>query len=360
VRYSHVNDTETENGVSSKIEFNKTSGKYRYTFSNEIYSEKYDNNDLGINNQNNYYNFYGNVSYRILNPNKHFNSFNIASNLFTQFQKNTDKLQEGGINLELNLNTLKNHAFGMGIFTDPFKTYDYYDPRVAGRFAINPSLYGTWFYISTNYNNKFAFDINPEYGQTTEKYRRFYSLNISPRYRFNDKLLLIYNFRFNRQNNNKGYYNSIDSDSDMTTPNDIIYSKRNIITYSNSISGKYSLNSRMNFNLSVRHYWSFSENKNFYALEQNGLLTDYKGSVPILNKNKNFNTWNLDLSYNWWFAPGSQISVLYRDTAAINNATINKDFGKNVTDLLNNNLLSHTLSISLRYFIDYNQAKNWF
>jgi hypothetical protein len=360
LRYSHVNDTEIENGTSTKIEFNKTSGKYRYSLGNEIFSENYDNNDLGINNQNNYYNFYGNASYRILNPTKRFNSFSLQSNFFTEFQKNTDKLKFGGINLELNLNTLKNHAFGMGVFVDPFETYDYYDPRVEGRFSINPTLCGTWFYISTNYNNKFAFDINPEYGQTTEKYRRFYGINISPRYRFNDKLLLIYNFGFNRRNNNKGFFDKGDYDLNKVTPNDIIYSRRDIVTYSNSISGKYSLNSRMNFNLSIRHYWSYSENKNFFLLNQNGRFSDYAGIVPIVNKNKNFDSWNFDLSYNWWFAPGSQISVLYRDNASIENDVIDKNFSRNITNLLNNEALSHTFSISLKYFIDYTQAKNWF
>jgi hypothetical protein len=359
-KYSHINDTEIQNGISSNLEFNKTSNKYRFGIGSEFLSKNYDSNDLGINNENNFYNFYGNASYEILNPTKRFNNFRLRTNFFNEFQKGTDKLKGGGININLNASTLKNHGFGMGFFVDPFETYDYYDPRVDGRFSINPTKCGGWFYISTNYNNKFAFDINPEYGQTSEKYRRFYGINISPRYRFNDKLSLIYNFSFNRRNNNKGYFEKGDYDLNKDTPNDVIYSKRNIITYSNSISGKYSLNSKMTFNLSIRHYWSFSENKSFYLLNPDGRLTDYNGIVPIVNKNKNFNTWNFDLSYNWWFAPGSQISVLYRDNAVIDNDIINKDYGKNVTNLLNNEALSHTFSISLKYFIDYNRAKNWF
>jgi hypothetical protein len=36
--------------------------------------ENYDNNDLGINFYTNFYNFYSNVSYRILKPTKVFNT----------------------------------------------------------------------------------------------------------------------------------------------------------------------------------------------------------------------------------------------------------------------------------------------
>jgi hypothetical protein len=62
---------------------------------------------------------------------------------------------------------------------------------------------------------------------------------------------------------------------------------------------------------------------------------------------------NTDLSYNWWFVPGSQVSILYRNNAA-NFERNNKDLSTNITDLLNNAALNHTFSISVRYFIDYN------
>jgi hypothetical protein len=31
------------------------------------------------------------------------------------------------------------------------------------RYVILPERYNAWLYISTNYNNKFAFDFNPSY-----------------------------------------------------------------------------------------------------------------------------------------------------------------------------------------------------
>ncbi|MET0759167.1 MAG: DUF5916 domain-containing protein [Flavobacterium sp.] len=362
LKYSYVNAIEDKKGISSTLNFAETSGKYRYSFGGDLVTKDYDNNDLGINFETNYYVLYGNTNYRILNPTKYFNTFNTNINVFSQFQKETGKIQGSNINVNVNLNNKKNHYFGFGIDYNPLESYNYYEPRAENRYVITPTKMGGWFYFSSNYNYKFAIDFNPSYAVFNETGRNSYGFSLGPRFRFNDKFSMNYNFNFFRQNNNKGYVNTddIDMDNNPATPNDVIvFGNRNVITYSNSISGKYSINSKMNFNLSVRQYWSFSENKNFLTLEQNGRLIDYSGNMPIENKNKNLNSWNLDLSYSWWFAPGSQISVLYRNNAFNYETDINKDFEKNVTNLLNNDALSHVFSVSVKYFIDYNQAKNW-
>ena len=357
-KYSYVNDLEDKKGIATTLNFSETSGKYRYSFGGDLFTKNYDNNDLGINFETNYYSIYGNANYRILNPTKYFNSFRLNYNNFVQFNKETGKIQGNNFNVNVNLNTKKNHFFGMGINLDPFEKYDYYEPRTDGRYVISPKRLGGWLYFSSNYNNKFAIDINPSFAVLSESGRNSYGFLLSPRYRFNDKFSLNYSFNFFRQNNNKGFVDSIDADLNPATENTIVFANRNVITYSNTLSGKYSINSKMNFDLSARQYWSYAENKNFLSLEQNGRLAN--NSSYSENKNSSFYSWNFDLSYSWWFAPGSQVSILYRNNAANFENIINKKFDKNVTNLLNNESLSHVLSVSVRYFIDYNSMKNNF
>ena len=357
-KYSYVNELEDKKGIATTLNFSETSGKYRYSFGGDLFTKNFDNNDLGINFETNYYSIYGNANYRILNPTKYFNSFRLNYNNFVQFNKETGKIQGNNFNVNVNLNTKKNHFFGMGINLDPFEKYDYYEPRTEGKYVISPKRFGSWLYFSSNYNNKFAIDINPSFAVLSESGRNSYGFLLSPRYRFNDKFSLNYSFNFFRQNNNKGFVDSIDADSNPATENTIVFANRNVITYSNTLSGKYSINSKMNFDLSARQYWSYAENKNFLSLEQNGRLTN--NSSYSENKNSSFYSWNFDLSYSWWFAPGSQVSILYRNNAANFENIINKKFDKNVTNLLNNESLSHVLSVSVRYFIDYNSLKNNF
>ncbi|RTY95544.1 hydrolase [Flavobacterium sp. GSN2] len=357
-KYSYINDTEEKTGINSQLNFSETSGKFRYGLGADITTKNFDNNDLGINFETNYYSIYGNSSYRILNPTKYFNTFNARINMYSQFQKETGKVQSSNISFQINSNNKKNHYFGMGIDANPLETFDYYEPRSADRFVIKPTKIGGFIYLSSNYNNPFAINFNPSFAIFDETGRNSYGFSLGPRYRFSDKISLNYNFNFLRQNNNKGYVDSVNDDMNATTPNTIVFANRNVITYSNTLSGKYSLNSQMTFNLSIRQYWSYAENKNALSLQQNGRLANFMAYTS--NKNSSFYSWNTDLSYSWWFAPGSQVSVLYRNNAAAFERNINKEFGENVTNLLNNEALSHVFSISIRYFIDYNEVKNKF
>lgn len=348
LKSSSINDVENKNGYNASLYFAETNGKFRYSFGSEYMSKDFEINDLGINFRTNYYSFSGNTNFRILNPNKTFNTFRINLNSYFEFYTPTNQIQASNFNVNLNSTNKKNHYFGAGINFNPFKNYDYYEPRVADRYFVNPTNIGGFLYFSSNYNYKFAVDINPYITHVINQNRYEAGINVSPRYRFNDKFSLSYSFDYFKQQNDIGF---IDFEG-----SNIIFARRNRDTYTNSISSKFSISSVMNFNLSVRHYWSLAENNKINNLNEDGSLalnTTYTG-----NKNSNFSTWNLDLSYSWWFAPGSQMSILYRNNAATFDRTINKNFNSNFSNLLQDNL-NHILSISVRYFIDYNQAKNW-
>ena len=349
--YSIINDVDNTNGFKTFAEFNKTKGKYRYGFGGNYVSTDFDNNDLGINFQTHYHSFYGNASYRILNPTKLFNSFRLNLNAYSEFDNNSGKIQNNNFNININCNNLKNDYFGYGINFRPFIIYDFYEPRSVDQsnYVIYPETIGSWFYFSSNYNRKFALDFNPSITFFNEKSRTNYGFLISPRYRFSDHLSLVYGFRFNRQNRNIGWV-------DFDENNNTIFARRDRITYTNTLQVKYSVNNNMNLNLSVRHYWSYAVNHDYLTLQNDGTLTE--NLVYNINKNSNLNTWNLDLSYSWWFAPGSQISVLYRNNSLLFSREFSHQFEQNIKDAFDTDNLNHIFSISIRYFIDYNSIKN--
>lgn len=356
VKYSTINTEEDKRGMYATLSFAETAGKYRYSFGSDFVTKDFNPNDLGINFYTNYYNFFNNVNYRILNPTKLFNSFRINLNNYIEFNKDSGKTQDASINANVNLTTVKNNYYGMGITVYPVEICDYYEPRTDGRYVTIPRKIDAWASVSTNYNHKFAIDINPSISVVDEPGRAALGVDIGPRYRFNDKLLLTYTFSFLKRNNNKGYIDSYDDDDNENTPKTIVFANRDVITYANTLSGKYAINSTMTLNLAVRQYWSSAENKNILKLDQDGTLDPY--SQYTENKNSNFYSWNADLSYSWWFAPGSQLSVLYRNNASNFERVIYKDFKRSVTNLLNNDALKHVFSISVKYFIDYNAVKN--
>ena len=349
LKMSSIYDDEKGNGYSTYINFGKTYGKYRYSVASQYVSKEFDINDLGINFITNYHNFAANFNYRILNPTKRYNSFRLNANYYLELENTTGKAQDHWINMNINSSTLKNDFIGYGFLVSPFVTYNFYESRVPGRPLAFPASGNAWIYFSSNYNRKFALDVEPSVRIFDQENRLNYGLFVSPRYRFNDKLTLIYSTNYNRQNSDIGWVDF--------SENDIILAERNRTTLTNSISGKYAINNKMTLNLTTRHYWSFAENVQFHNLLEDGTFTPNNNYTS--NKDANFNLWNFDLSYSWWFAPGSQITALYRNNAQNFSNEINKSFGSNVGNVFEDNL-NHVFSVSLRYFIDYNKAKNWF
>lgn len=352
-KYSYVNeyaDGDNKKGVNTSLYFGETAGKVRFNFSGNYVSKRFDNNDLGINFQTNYYSLYNNVNYRILKPTKTFNSARINMNLYSEFENTTGRVQGGNINFNTNVTTKTNDGMGVGINLRPFTISDFYQARVAGRYVTFPQYYSGWMYFSSNYNRKFAIDINPNIGFTNEPNRNDYGFSFGPRYRFSNKLLVTTTYEYYKENNTKGFFD--------ISGDDIIFEQRDIHTSTLGLKAKYAISNTMTINVNSRYYWSYVEHKKYEALQTDGSLNNTLYDAP---GSQDFSSWNLDCSYSWWISPGSQLNVLYRNNSGNGQdglSQINKDFGRNFTNLFGDKL-NHTFSISLRYFLDYNRAKNW-
>jgi len=348
LKMSSIYDVENTNGFSSYFNVAKTFGKSRYGIATKYVSEQFDINDLGINFVTNYHNIYAYYNYRILNPTKKYNSFRVNTDYYVEIENTTGKLQEHWLKASINSTTLKNDYIGYNLLISPVQTFNFYESRVSGRvLAIPENVYANIFF-SSNYNRKFALDIEPNIRIFKQENRINYNFFVSPRYRFNDRLTLIYSANYNRQNSDIGWVDFMNDD--------IILAERNRSTFTNSLTGKYAINDKMTLNLTSRHYFSFAENIKFHTLLEDGSFEENQNYTT--DKDVNFNLWNFDLSYSWWFAPGSQITALYRNNAQDFTRDINKNYSSNVSNLFETNL-NHVFSVSLRYFIDYNKAKNW-
>ena len=121
-------------------------------------------------------------------------------------------------------------AFGGNINTSIGKQYDYYEPRVEGRYFTQNTRISFNQFISSDYRKKFAIDVSAFYANRIKENNNYIFTNISPRYRVNDKLSFIYSFRFNKDSNDKGFVNELEDGS-------IIFGNRDTKSITNSISG---------------------------------------------------------------------------------------------------------------------------
>lgn len=75
--------------------------------------------------------------------------------------------------------------------------------------------------------------------------------------------------------------------------------------------------------------------------------TDYENKNHI-----NYNAFNVDLTYSWEFAPGSELSVVWKNSIDTNNQNINFNYFDNLNRTLKSTQ-NNSLSLRILYYIDY-------
>ncbi len=345
---SFVMENETKYGNETSGGFNKVSGKNRFGANYFMRTKDYDISDLGYYDRTNFHSINANYSYRYLQPKGNLNSLNYYLNVSHNRRLDHDLFNQFVVHNSIDIQTKNFFNFGGGLMFWPFGENDIYEPRTDGRYLKIPAMINPWIYINTDNRKKFRINTFIDYYAYNEKGQYKLIYQISPSYKFSDKLRLYYFANFNYQNNDKGYAGKIDDD--------IFIGKRNRFTVENSVSSQYTFNDKMALNLSFRHYFSTVTYKNFATLNTDGSTTD--SNLFTENRNGTFNSWNVDLRYSWWFAPGSQLTLLYRNAVGnyLNESGIG--FKENFNRLFDEPMVNN-ISLKLTYYIDYNRAKHW-
>ncbi len=358
LKMSHVNyqNESPENGFSSFLYVGKVHGNLRYSVEHRFADTKYNINDLGLNLRNNFNNFGADISYRIFEPQGNLNWYRI--NAWVNYRRLADPSVYTNVNLgaRYRANSKNLNFYGFVINAEPGKQYDYFESRDGRPFVYeNFARIGTWY--STNYNKKFAIDTELNLGTLFEEGRDFLflELEVEPRFRISDNLLLAYSFEYESFTGDRGYATEVDDQP--------IFGERDRQIIENSLSGNYTFNPFHSLALTFRHYWDTVDyDYELFTLLDNGRLTTDSGyTVDNVSDspNINFSTWNIDLSYSWQFAPGSFLTALYRNQIFNQDINAQDNFSRSL-DLLFDQSSQHTFSLRLQYFIDYNGIKSIF
>jgi len=353
-KMSNVNlPGQNKTGFASFLSVERTKGNIRYQLANDFANETYDINDLGINFTNNYNDFSGSLSYQIFEPTGNYNNYRIG--LYGQHLRRykPNVTVNTGVGGEFFASTRNRFAFGGSMdINSEFK--DYFEPRAEDTYVLYKPFGSLSGFISTDYRKTFAYDIRLYFEEYYKTSQSDFNLSLEPRYRFSSKFNMIYEFEYSYQNDRPSFV--------MQKREQIIFGIRDQKSIENSLNGSYNFNTRQGLNLSFRHFWStasFAKN-NYSELIGKGNLRpiDYE----ITNGNDpdaNFNIWNLDLSYRWQFAPGSEAVLLYRNSIFNEDKLSNLNFEESLDNLFEQPA-RHNVSLRIVYFIDYNRVKNLF
>ncbi|TAJ11627.1 hypothetical protein DMA11_16005 [Marinilabiliaceae bacterium JC017] len=337
-------DTARETGVFAELNLAKNSGQLRYGISQNIYSEDYNPNDMGYLRRNNLMKTEIYTGYRKLEP---FGIFReLYSNAWWKYTRVVEPADVYGQEAGFYIYTLFKNNYGMELNGGyGSEKHDYYEPRIEGRFFYEPWFF--WYNIeaSTDYRKPFSayFHFGGFRHPDSDQFGRRGQLALN--WRIGQHLQLEYDLVLNDEINDYGF---VDTSENEDT---IYFARRDINLLENRLELTLAINNKLSVRLRGRHHWSGAENKTYYQLQDDGSLKeepDYDG-----NHNENFNVFNIDMVIRWVYAPGSELTLGWKNSIFDDRDIVEQNYWQNLRRTFQIPQ-TNTFSLKVLYYLDYN------
>ncbi|KLT64668.1 DUF5916 domain-containing protein [Pedobacter sp. BMA] len=344
-KMSYLRGAETSTGYSYTLRFGKQSGNFTWSY-NQVYADdKFDPSDMGFFTNNNFLDQRIGLGYSVYKPGKWYNEWQSWLNINYSRRAIPGDFQSAGVNGGSYVR-FKNLWSAETDLSYEAKGKDFYESR-NGQVYNSPERYGISLYINPNRAKAYNFGGNIRFFEQQLFGGKEYNLYLFQNFRLNDKVAFGLDLNYNP---NFDYVNWATMQGGQS-----IFSRYDRRTVENSFDAKYTFTNLMGVTVVLRHYWSDRRNKDFFLLKQDGNLADYQGPA-LTGTDRNYNVFNIDLIYTWQFAPGSTLSVSYKDAAETYDTYYTQRYNKNLDGILaapQNN----SLSVKVLYYVDYLDLK---
>lgn len=338
-------------GKSWSGELAKISGNFRLNASHTFIGENYDINDLGFQTIQNISQSYLSMEYNKYKP---FSVFNSIRHQFSAIYERIIR-PSNFANLDFSYNgfyTFRNFlTINIKGAWEPIETNDFFETRTFQQHYRYPENYSVGGFISSDYSKPFAFDGGIDARFFDETGRKTFSYRIEPRFRPSDKLFFVIGYSKEERLQEMGYA--------ATFTDTVVFGRRNVHIHETFINGSYIFNNKMALSLNLRHYWSTARYNRYNRIGAEGELLpyDFVDNEPRgYNGDISFNVFNIDLIYKWRFAPGSEISIAWKNAIMQEGEPLDINYYRDVEETLNAPQINN-FSIKILYFIDYLSLK---
>jgi len=342
----YFTDNDNIFGHSVILNGGKTGGKFRLYYTHSSRTNDYDPNDMGYLRRNNEFNNRVTFGYNIYEPvRKILNSLNRIS-IGYEMLYTPRKFSSLDIDIE-STTTYKNFmVLQVESNINPIGTDDHYEAREEGRYYSRPPSAELAVGLTTDNRRTLSVGLSAEYQKFFSEFDMSgYQVNFSPSIRLNNKFKLEHTLSFHKKMNDIGYAGRTES---------IIFGRRNSATIENIFSINYIRSASSYFQARIRHYWSKADYDSYYILNEDGSLGE---SAPDMGSDINNNYFNIDMSYTWRFAPGSELKFVWKNSVYQSGPEIFSSFKKNLDAMLNAPAIN-SLSLKILYYLDYHTLKS--
>lgn len=334
-------EEDNDTGFNTNIWVGKTGGNFLYRVGNNLESDNYNPNDLGFNRANNNNNSYINFEYREYEP--FFKFLDFSAELGVNYRRRYLPNVFTGMEIETSVRATFTNFLSTRIWFDysPVEQKDFDETRTVDQFIYEPEYHSTGISLSTDSRKKILVSSWMYYYQTSQDDRNYMSITLSPRLRINDQLSISTSLTGSNSNNSVGYVNSIDED--------IHFGVRDIKSFTNILTTKYTFNKEMDLFFRMRHYWSSAKYKDYFLLGNDGRLeeTDYNDNHDI-----NYNSFTIDMIYRWIFSPASELSIAWKSSALNQNDHVRYNYFDNFMNTFDAGR-DNSISFKILYYLDY-------
>ena len=347
------------NGYNWGLSASKKRGTWAGSLSYFQETDTYDPNDLGFNAVNNKRITTAGISYRNFSPQwKLMNR--IIANLSMSYNRlyNPNTYTATYVDAGTVFVTKNFDAAGINLNGSITESYDYFEPRVEGSYFIRPTWMNMGGWVSTNYQKRLAVDAGIEYVYVGRNNWWEWNYRWSTRLRITNTIFLIHDWDQSFQYNSEGY--AVPFGEPAESVNYILFGNRDRINTTNTINLNYTMTNRMGITFRLRHYSSGIRYNYFYSLLDNGRLeqTDFTGldGEGVSAFDVDYNAFTIDMVYRWIFLPGSELTLVWKNSIFVTDKGVATDYMSNFRSTLDNAPMN-SISLKVLYWIDYQDLR---
>jgi hypothetical protein len=336
-------------GHTYSVKAGKTGGSLRFEYEIEAISDTYDPNDMGYLRRNNEFGNAVTVSYNTHKP--FWKIYTTRNSLTFSYNQLYDPRVFTGASINFNSMTILNNywSVNLGASLKPGGEDDYYEPRVTGRYYHSPEELNLNFSFDTDKSKKYYIDLKSSLMTRWSEYnQKAFTVSVQQELKLSTRMALELDLNYAKSVNDIGFisYNS--------SIDEIIFGKRDNTTFTTTLEPQFIFTADSYLSLRLRHYWSRADyDGGFYTLNVDGSLTpgSYSG-----NPDYNYNAFNIDMVYTWRFAPGSELTLVWKNAIYDGDAVIAYNYLDNLRNMFESPMLN-SLSLKVLYYLDYQSLR---
>jgi len=350
---SHLSkDGAATTGYKLVLETGKTGGAFQYLYYLSVINDTYDQNDLGYLRRSNEITNRFSLNYNILQPRGIFLSIRNGFDILYGRLYSPSDFAEFAVRYTFSSSFKNHYSCEIQLALVPFEGHDYYEPRAPNRYFIRHKYYQGLVTLATDSRQSMAFRFQGSYTNSYDYDFDFSSwyLALSPTLWLKDRLSITFESSIEKYLGEPGFVEWI-ADTDL-----ILFGQRNRQAIVNMLTVFYAFNSKSTLDLKLRHYWSTVDYDSYFDLCENGRLSPLRCDC---NHDVNYNAFNIDLTYRWNFAPGSEIVINWKNAIYTTDDQMGNPFWPNLKNTLQSPQIN-SFSIKLIYYFDYFDIKKLF